>query len=32
VAGRVKGVAIVVVGVYNGELVDQFIARAVPGF
>ncbi len=24
--------AIVVVGVYNGEIVDQFIARAVPGF
>jgi multicomponent Na+:H+ antiporter subunit D len=24
--------AIVVVGVYNGEIVDNFIARAVPGF
>jgi multicomponent Na+:H+ antiporter subunit D len=24
--------AIVVVGVFNGEIVDQFIARAVPGF
>jgi hypothetical protein len=24
--------AIVAVGVFNGEIVDQFIARAVPGF